>query len=120
MTKNVLIVDDSMVSRMMTKSIIANLHPNWTIYEASNGEGAIESCRQHAIDLITMDLNMPGISGLDAATQILEEHPGIKIVMLTANIQSSIQNKIQEQGLSFMAKPITADKGPALLRALGH
>ncbi|WXL26781.1 response regulator [Ectopseudomonas mendocina] len=120
MSKNFLIVDDSMVSRMMTKSIISNLHPSWKIFEASNGEGAIETCRQQAIDLISMDLNMPGISGLDAATTILEENPNVKIVMLTANIQSAIQTKIQERGLTFLAKPITADKGPALLRALGH
>jgi two-component system chemotaxis response regulator CheY len=120
MSKNFLIVDDSMVSRMMTKSIIANLQPGWKIFEASSGENAIETCRQQPIDLISMDLNMPGLSGLDAATTILEENPSVKIVMLTANIQSAIQTKIQECGLPFLAKPITADKGPALLRALGQ
>ncbi|MDF3195072.1 response regulator [Pseudomonas sp. 1928-m] len=120
MTKNFLIVDDSMVSRMMTKSILASLQPGWTVFEAASGQAAIETCREHPIDLISMDLNMPGISGLEAATVIRQEYPGIKIVMLTANIQSAIQEQIQALGLPFLAKPITADKGPALLQALGQ
>ena len=120
MAKNFLIVDDSMVSRMMTKSILANLQPSWTVFEAASGQAAIDICQQHPIDLISMDLNMPGISGLEAATVIRQEYPNIKIVMLTANIQSAIQAQIQALGLSFLAKPITADKGPALLQALGQ
>lgn len=120
MAKNFLIVDDSMVSRMMTKSILASLQPSWTVFEAASGQAAIDTCRQHPIDLISMDLNMPGISGLEAATVIRQEYPGIKIVMLTANIQSAIQEQIQALGLPFLAKPITADKGPALLQALGQ
>lgn len=120
MTKNFLIVDDSMVSRMMTKSVLAKLQPGWNVLEASNGQAAIEACRQHTIDLISMDLNMPGISGLEAATVILQEQPGIRIVMLTANIQSATQKQIEALGLPFLAKPITADKGPALLQALGQ
>ncbi|MCU1719416.1 response regulator transcription factor [Pseudomonas sp. 5P_3.1_Bac2] len=119
MSKNLLIVDDSMVSRMMTKSIIANLQPRWNIFEAGSGQAAIELCREQSIELISMDLNMPGLSGLEAATLILLEHPHIKIVMLTANVQTAIQSQIQDLGLPFLAKPITADKGPALLKALG-
>jgi two-component system chemotaxis response regulator CheY len=120
MAKNLLIVDDSMVSRMMIKSIITNLQPSWSIFEAGTGQAAIDLCRAQAIELISMDLNMPGLSGLETATLILLENPGIKIVMLTANVQSAIQTQIQDLGLPFLAKPITADKGPALLQALGH
>lgn len=120
MANNLLIVDDSMVSRMMIKSIISNLQPSWNIFEAGSGQAAIELCREQPIELVSMDLNMPGLSGLETATLMLLEHPGIKIVMLTANIQSSIQTQIQDLGLPFLAKPITADKGPALLKALGH
>lgn len=120
MAKNFLIVDDSMVSRMMTKSILASLQPDWSVFEAASGQAAIDLCRQQAIDLITMDLNMPGISGLEAAAVIRQEFPAIRIVMLTANIQAATQAQIQELGLSFLAKPITADKGPALLQALGE
>lgn len=118
--KNFLIVDDSLISRMMTKNVIGKLRPDWTCLEASNGTEAISLCAQYEIDVACIDLNMPGISGIEAAVEIQKEWPNIKITIMTANIQSTIQAKIHELGLSFMAKPLTESKGPELLKALGE
>ncbi|RON67161.1 response regulator transcription factor [Pseudomonas fluorescens] len=118
--KKFLIVDDSMVSRMMTKNVIGKLRPNWTFLEASNGADAISLCAQYKIDVACIDLNMPGINGIDAAIEIHKIWPTINITIMTANIQTTVQEKILEQGFSFIAKPLTANKGPDLLKALGE
>lgn len=120
MAKNFLIVDDSLISRMMTRNIVIKLRPDWVIFEATNGTEAIALCQAHSIDLISMDFNMPGISGIEAAKQILQMRPGTRIAIMTANIQNAIQAKILECGLAFIAKPFTDSKGPELLKALGE
>lgn len=120
MPKHFLIVDDSLVSRMMTKSIIGKLRPDWTILEARTGDEAIALCQSQPVDLISMDFNMPGISGLEAAIAIRQARPAIRIAIMTANVQGAIQARIQEHGLAFIAKPFTEPKGPELLKALGE
>ncbi|MHC8287249.1 response regulator [Pseudomonas sp. XS1P51] len=120
MTKSFLIVDDSLISRMMTKNIVIKLRPDWVIFEAATGAEAISLCQAHPIDLISMDFNMPGITGIEAATEILKGRPSTRIAIMTANIQNAIQAKILESGLTFVAKPFTDSKGPELLKALGE
>ncbi|MDB6141890.1 MAG: Response regulator receiver domain protein [Pseudomonas sp.] len=118
--KHFLIVDDSLVSRMVTKNVIGKLRPDWIFLEASNGIDAISICAQHTIDVACLDLNMPGISGLEAATEIHKIWPSINIAIMTANVQHTVQANILEKGFSFIAKPLTNDKGPELLKALGE
>jgi len=120
MIKSFLIVDDSLISRMMTKNIIIKLRPDWKIFEAATGAEAVSLCQEHPIDFISMDFNMPGITGIEAATEILKERPGTRITIMTANIQNALQAKILEAGLTFVAKPLTDNKGPELLKALGQ
>jgi len=120
MPKHFLIVDDSLVSRMMTRSVLIKLRPDWVIVEAASGVEAIALCLAQPIDLISMDFNMPGISGLEAATAILKERPSTRIVIMTANLQPAMQSRISECGLAFVGKPFTDSKGPELLEALGE
>lgn len=120
MSKHFLIVDDSLISRMMTKSIVGKLRPDWLVHEAASGSEAIAVCQSQPVDLVSMDYNMPGITGLDAALEIRQVRPHVRIAIMTANVQGSMQDKIQAQGFSFVAKPFTEDKGPLLLAALGE
>ena len=50
---------------------------------------------------------MPGILGTDAAEQILAKHPTMRIVIFSANIQESFQNRAATIGSIFVAKPVT-------------
>jgi len=105
--KKLLIVDDSKVSRMLIRTHILVQRPDWVIFEADCGEDAIELADNERPDYCTMDINMPGISGTDAAEQILSKHPLMKIVIFSANIQETHKNRARSFGSILVAKPVT-------------
>ncbi|MCW9000065.1 MAG: response regulator, partial [Kangiellaceae bacterium] len=63
MSKRVLIVDDSLVSRMIIKEIVMSRYPDWECVQAASAEKAVDACNQSQFDYVTLDLNMPGKSG---------------------------------------------------------
>lgn len=104
-----LIVDDSKMSRMMISRLVSDLRPNWRIAEASSGEQALSMIDQDRPSLVSMDVNMPGMSGLEAAGRIRLHHPDIRIVLCTANIQDAVRQAAEKVGVKFVAKPITQE-----------
>jgi len=106
-TKKLLIVDDSKVSRMLIRSHILAKHPDWVITEAACGEDAIALVDNDLPNYCTMDINMPGISGTDATEQILSKHPSVKIVIFSANIQETHQERARSLGTTLVSKPVT-------------
>ena len=114
----VLIVDDSRLSRMMIRAFITQAHPDWTIIEASNGQEAIEKTATQTVDLMTIDLNMPGMDGLTLATQLQHNHPTAHITLITANIQESVRHRAAAAGMGFIAKPVSEDSVLPCLSAL--
>ncbi len=73
--KKLLIVDDSKVSRMIIRARVLDIHPDWEIIEATNGTDGVVTALAEKPDFCTMDINMPGILGTDAAELILKEMP---------------------------------------------
>jgi CheY-like chemotaxis protein len=114
----VLIVDDSRLSRMMIRAFITQAHPDWTIIEASNGPEALEKTATQTVDLMTIDLNMPGMDGLTLATQLQHTYPTAYITLITANIQESVRHHAEAAGMGFIAKPVTEDNVLACLSSL--
>jgi two-component system, chemotaxis family, chemotaxis protein CheY len=114
----VLIVDDSRLSRMMIRTFITQAHPDWTIIEASNGQEALEKTAAQTVDLMTIDLNMPGMDGLTLATRLKHNHPAASITLVTANIQESVRQRAEAAGMGFIAKPITEDNVLACISCL--
>lgn len=105
--KKLLIVDDSKVSRMIIRARVLDVHPDWEIIEATNGTDGIAAALEHRPDFCTMDINMPGILGTEAAEQILKELPQTRVIIFSANIQESFQDRASAMGAVFVAKPIT-------------
>jgi two-component system chemotaxis response regulator CheY len=108
-TPLLLIVDDSKMSRLMISRIIKDLRPGWRIVEAASGSDALDLIEKTPPDLISMDINMPGISGLEAAGRIRMHNPDIRIVLCTANIQDAVRQAAEKAGVMFVAKPITPE-----------
>ncbi len=102
-----LIVDDSRMSRMMIAKYVSQLRPAWSLLEASSGEEALAMIAVSCPDLISMDVNMPGMNGLQAASRIRIRHPDIKIALCTANVQESMRQSAIRLGIHFVQKPIT-------------
>ncbi len=105
--KKLLVVDDSKVSRMIIRARVLAVHPDWEIVEASTGAEGIAMVKEHQPDFCTMDINMPGMLGTEAAEIILKDTPTIRVVIFSANIQESFQDRATAMGAIFVAKPIT-------------
>lgn len=105
--KTLLIVDDSRVSRMMIRAFVLAKRPNWIILEAVSGNEALQIVDRDTPNYCTMDINMPGMPGTEAAEQILGKHPGIRVAVFSANIQESHRTRAAALGACFVAKPVT-------------
>ena len=106
----VLIVDDAMFMRVT----LGNMLKEWgfeIVGEAANGKQAIEKYRELQPDLVTMDLTMPVMSGLDAVKAIIPEFPDAKIIMITAlGQQRYIVDAIEHGAKDFITKPFIPEK----------
>ncbi len=116
--KTALIVDDSRVSRMITRHYIANQHPDWIIEEAATGEEALERITSVRPRLILVDVNMPGMGGIAAAEQLSRLCPQAHVSLLTANVQSATRKRAAEIGVGFLEKPVSEERIHQLLAAL--
>jgi DNA-binding NarL/FixJ family response regulator len=79
----ILAVDDHALLRKGLAAVI-NAEPDLKLVaEAANGEDAIEKFRTHRPDVVLMDLQMPGLNGIEATVRILSEFPDARIIVLT-------------------------------------
>ncbi len=117
-SKQVLVVDDSRVSRLMAHQFILSKHPDWQVVEAATGEEALEKAKTMAPALILLDVNMPGMGGVAAAEQLRQLCPAAHIVLVTANVQNATRNRAADLGVGFMEKPITENRIHQLIAAL--
>ncbi|MEM2650100.1 MAG: response regulator, partial [Candidatus Nitrosocaldus sp.] len=79
----ILVVDDAAFMRLVLKDILKNLGYT-NIIEASDGAMAVEQYKKFKPDIVTMDVNMPKMDGIQALKQIVKINPMAKIIMVTA------------------------------------
>jgi DNA-binding NarL/FixJ family response regulator len=85
MAINVLIVDDHPLVRAGVRQVLAQSPGFGSILETDSGRDAIRIAAEHKPDVILMDLNMPGIGGIEAARLILESSPEVRIIVLSGD-----------------------------------
>jgi DNA-binding NtrC family response regulator len=101
--KSILIVDDELGVRESLKMI---LKPICRIHTAADGEEALQCIQKGKIDLVTLDLKMPGFSGIDVLRHIKENYPDIEVVVITAhNTAQNAQEATQYGAGGFITKP---------------
>jgi putative two-component system response regulator len=99
----ILIVDDELGVRESLKMI---LKPICEVQTAADGKEALQFIQKEKIDLVTLDLKMPGLSGMDVLRQIKKNDPDIEVVIITAygtvqNTQDAIRYGVGD----FLSKP---------------
>ncbi len=106
----VILVDDSKMSRNMLRAILEEAGYS-IIAEASNGQEAIEAYKQHKSDLITLDVTMPVMDGIEALKHLLEIDPAVKAIMITAaGQQSKLIEALKYGAKRFITKPFEKDE----------
>lgn len=108
--KRILIVDDSSVMRKNLRLILSREGYD-IVAEATNGEEARRVYAALRPDLVTMDITMPVMNGIDAVKAITKEYPEARIIVISAFDQRSMLFEAMENGARhYIIKPITAEK----------
>ncbi len=110
MSRRVLVVDDAVFMRMKLKDILEK-NGYEVVGEAQNGQEAIEKYRTENPDLVTMDITMPEMDGIEALKGIKTIDPNAKVIMCSAmGQQSMVMEAIQSGALDFIVKPFDTDR----------
>ena len=106
----VLIVDDAAFMRMMIKDILEK-NGYEVVGEASNGLKAVELYKSEKPDVVTMDITMPEMDGIEAVKAIRAFDPAAKIIMCSAmGQQTMVMDAIKSGAKDFIVKPFQADR----------
>lgn len=107
-----MVVDDSAFMRKIVSDAASKIEGVMVVGTARNGQDAIDNIERHRPDVITMDIEMPKMNGIDALKIIKEKHPGIEVIMLSSHSKegSTVTMEALEMGaLDFIEK--SSDRG---------
>ena len=109
MSSSVLVVDDAAFMRMMIRDILTK--EGYVIHEAVNGRDAVEKYTEVCPDLVTMDITMPEMNGIDALREIRRSDPRAKVLMVSAmGQQQMIVEALESGAMDFLVKPFQPTK----------
>ena len=105
----VFLVDDHELVRTGIRRILEDVRGIKVVGEAHSGEDAVKWCRTEQADIVLMDMNMPGIGGLEATKKILRFNPDMKVIVLTIHTENPFPTKVMQAGA---AGYLTKGAGP--------
>jgi two-component system invasion response regulator UvrY len=94
---SILLVDDHAIVRSGIRKLLANL-PDIALTEVATGEAALLALRGDAFDLVILDLNLPGLGGLELLRRMLAAYPGIKILVFSLHTEAVYAARAMEAG----------------------
>jgi len=109
MSPSVLICDDSNMAR---KQVLRSLPEAWksSVQTASHGAEALKILRDNSIEVLFLDLTMPGIDGIGVLQGIQKLKLNCSVFVISADIQPEMQSKVKELGAKeFIRKPVKSD-----------
>lgn len=117
MNQRILLVDDAKVIRLMLTRILTSAGYQ-IIGEAGDGQEAVEKYKELKPDLVTMDITMPKMSGIDALRAIKAYDPQARIIMCSAMGQKSmVVEAIKAGARNYIIKPFDQEKVLAVVAA---
>jgi DNA-binding NarL/FixJ family response regulator len=116
----ILIVDDHPVFRFGLRALISSIPEMEVVAEATSGEAAIEEARKLKPDIILMDVNMPGINGIEATSRILAAAPEIGILILTMFEDDSVFKAVQAGARGYILKGADPEETLRAIQSVIH
>lgn len=105
----ILIVDDSKTSRKFLKNVLVEAGHE-IVGEAVNGREGVDKYNELKPDIVTMDITMPVLDGIGAVSEIMQDSPDAKIIMVTAAGQRSNMVEALKRGAAdFIQKPFESN-----------
>lgn len=105
----ILIVDDASFMRMMLKDILSK--EGYAIIEAVDGKDAVEKYKIEMPDIVTMDITMPNMTGIESLKEIKKLDSHAKVIMCSAmGQQNMVIEAIQAGAKDFIVKPFEAER----------
>jgi signal transduction histidine kinase len=111
---HILVVDDEMGPRESLKMI---LHPYYNVHTAERGAQAVEMLKQIPVDLVTVDLKMPGLSGINVLEKVKQYDPDIEAIIITGygSLDTAIEG-LRLGAFDYISKPFDVNHILALVR----
>src|ERR1700757_1719400 len=107
----IMVVDDHHIVRQGLVALIATLPDMKVVAQAADGLQAVELYRKHRPDVTLMDLRLPNKNGVDAITEIRQEFPGARIIVLTTfDGDEDIYRALQAGAKGYLLKGMTGDE----------
>jgi two-component system, NarL family, invasion response regulator UvrY len=95
---NVFLVDDHELVRTGIKRLLEDVRGIKVVGEAASGEMAVQWCRSNETDIVLMDMNMPGIGGIEATRRILRNKPDVKVIVISIHSEEPYPTKVMQAG----------------------
>lgn len=110
MKTTVLIADDSVHMRMILKDMLTRDGYD-VVGEADNGKEAVRLYNELKPEVVTLDISMPEMDGIEALKAIRAEHPNARVVMVSAmNQQNQVIDAIRAGAKDFFIKPLQSER----------
>ncbi len=119
----VLVADDHAVVRQGLKQILADTFGMKIVAEAADGAAVLERLRGGGVDVVVLDLSMPGMSGVEVIKQIRREYPAVYILVLSIHSEDQYAVRVMRAGASgYLTKESAPGELVAALRRVadGH
>jgi two-component system chemotaxis response regulator CheY len=117
MSAKILIVDDSSLARRTVRRMLEEL--GHTVEEATDGAQALELYFLHRHDLVVLDMVMSGMYGLEVLAKLRELDPEVRVIVATADIQTSTREQAQAAGANAVInKPVMRPELSGIVSAI--
>lgn len=108
---NILVADDHDLVRMGIVRMLADIEGFNVVGEAESGEDAIRLSRELSVDVVLMDVRMPGVGGLEATRKILAYEPTIKVIAVTSLTDDMFPERLMKAGaVGYVTKGASFDE----------
>ncbi len=103
---NILIADDEPLARERMRALLHEIGQPWTVLdEVADGQAVIDRCHRGDIDMVVLDIRMPGMDGLEAASALLEMDRPPAVIFTTAYSECALQ-AFDHHAVDYLLKPV--------------